>query len=78
MFTSKVFGGRAGDTFITKNSGLELLIPGDQLLADCGFNITDEFPPGVTMALLLGWPLPYCILPCGKNKEKEEALIYEV
>jgi len=52
MFTSKVFGGRAGDTFITKNSGLlELLIPGDQLLADRGFNITDEFPPGVTMAL---------------------------
>ncbi len=52
MFVSKLFGGRASDTFITKNSGLvDHLIPGDQILADRGFTITDVLPPGVTLAL---------------------------
>lgn len=52
MFVSKSFGGRASDTFITKNSGLlDHLTPGDQILADRGFTITDVLPPGVTLAL---------------------------
>ncbi|XP_061564966.1 uncharacterized protein LOC133419652 isoform X2 [Cololabis saira] len=52
MFVSKLFGGRASDTFITKNCGfVDHLIPGDQILADHGFTITDELPPGVTLAL---------------------------
>uniref|UniRef100_A0A3Q3G0A4 DDE Tnp4 domain-containing protein n=1 Tax=Labrus bergylta TaxID=56723 RepID=A0A3Q3G0A4_9LABR len=52
MFVSKLFGGRASDTFITKNSGLlDHLIPGDQILADRGFTIADALPPGVTLAL---------------------------
>lgn len=52
MFVSKLFGGRASDTFITKNSGLlSNLLPGDQVLADRGFTITDCLPPGVTLAM---------------------------
>ncbi|XP_041913146.1 uncharacterized protein LOC121678033 [Alosa sapidissima] len=52
MFVSKLFGGRASDTFITRNSGLiSHLIPGDQVLADRGFTITDVLPPGVTLAI---------------------------
>lgn len=52
MFVSKLFGGRASDTFITKNSGLiGNLLPGDQVLADRGFTITDFLPPGVTLAM---------------------------
>lgn len=52
MFVSKLFGGRASDTFITRNSGLiSHLIPGDKFLADRGFTITDVLPPGVTLAI---------------------------
>lgn len=53
MFVSKLFGGRASDTFITQNSGLiGNQIPGDQVLADRGFTITDVFfPLGVTLAI---------------------------
>ncbi|KAG1925588.1 NLR family CARD domain-containing protein 3-like [Pimephales promelas] len=52
MFVSKLFGGRASDTFITRNSGLiSHLLPGDQVLADRGFTITDVLPPGVTLAI---------------------------
>lgn len=52
MFRSKLFGGRASDTFITKNNGIVgLLIPGNQILADHGFTITALLPPGVTLTL---------------------------
>lgn len=52
MFVSKLFGGRASDNFITKNSGLiDNLLPGDQVLVDRGFTITDFLPPGVTLAV---------------------------
>uniref|UniRef100_A0A3B3I479 DDE Tnp4 domain-containing protein n=1 Tax=Oryzias latipes TaxID=8090 RepID=A0A3B3I479_ORYLA len=52
MFVSKLFGGRASDNFITKNSGfVHHLIPGDEILADLGFTIKDILPPGVSLAL---------------------------
>uniref|UniRef100_A0A3P9JI17 DDE Tnp4 domain-containing protein n=1 Tax=Oryzias latipes TaxID=8090 RepID=A0A3P9JI17_ORYLA len=52
MFVSKLFGGRASDNFITKNSGfVHHLIPGDEILADRGFTIKDILPPGVSLAL---------------------------
>ncbi|XP_029916506.1 uncharacterized protein LOC115365569 [Myripristis murdjan] len=52
MFVSKLFGGRASDTFITKNCGVVgHLIPGDQILADRGFTIKDALPPGVSLAI---------------------------
>uniref|UniRef100_A0A8C7YCN0 Uncharacterized protein n=1 Tax=Oryzias sinensis TaxID=183150 RepID=A0A8C7YCN0_9TELE len=49
MFVSKLFGGRASDNFITKNSGFgHHLIPGDEILADRGFTIKDILPPGLS------------------------------
>lgn len=59
MFVSKLFGGRASDNFITKNSGfVHHLIPGDEILADRGYHhtipyhtIMDILPPGVSLAL---------------------------
>lgn len=39
-----MWGRRASDKVITKNSGLiHLLKEGDAILADCGFNVPDHF-----------------------------------
>lgn len=43
MFTSKSYGGRASDNYITKSSGfLEYLLPGDEVMADRGFTIAED------------------------------------
>ena len=42
-FVSKGCGGRVSDKHITEQCGiLDLLLPGDQVLADCGFNVQDS------------------------------------
>lgn len=42
-FISKAYGGRCSDKFITEDSGiLNLLLPGDVILADRGFNLQVE------------------------------------
>uniref|UniRef100_A0A8C7WVI2 Uncharacterized protein n=1 Tax=Oryzias sinensis TaxID=183150 RepID=A0A8C7WVI2_9TELE len=67
MFVSKLFGGRASDNFITKNSGfVHHLIPGDEILADRGFTIKDILPPGVSLAL------PAFTCGCKEFSEHEE------
>ena len=41
-FVSKGWGGRASDKHITENNGiLSHLLPGDQILADHGFNVEE-------------------------------------
>ena len=52
MFVSKLFGGRASDVFISRNSGFtEQVLPGDEVLADRGFTINDILPHGVKLAI---------------------------
>ena len=51
-YVSKLFGGRASDVFISKNSGFAShLLPGDEILADRGFTISDILPMGVKLAI---------------------------
>lgn len=43
-FLSVFYGGRASDLFITTDCGyLQILLPGDYVLADKGFKMNDEF-----------------------------------
>ena len=43
MYISPLYGGRASDNFITKNCGfLNNLLPGDEIMADRGFTISEE------------------------------------
>ena len=49
-FVSSLYVGRISDKKITKNCGiLDLLEPGDQIMADRGFDIADDLPSGVTL-----------------------------
>ena len=41
-FISKGWGSRASDVYITENCGiLQKLLPGDIVLADCGFTVQE-------------------------------------
>ena len=40
-FISEGWGGRASDKYITKFGFIKNLLPGDIVLADCGFNIDE-------------------------------------
>lgn len=49
-FVSDLYGGSTSDKELTKQSGLlDLLNPGDQVMADKGFTIADVLPNGVTL-----------------------------
>ena len=49
-FVSDLYGGNISDKKLTQVSGLlDLLQPGDTVMADCGFNIDDILPAGVTL-----------------------------
>ena len=49
-FVSKLWSGRVSDKEITIKSGvLKLLKDGDNIMADCSFDIADILPPGVTL-----------------------------
>ena len=48
IFVSKLWGCRVSDKCITEKSGLlQYLKPGDNIMADRGFEITNILPPGV-------------------------------
>ena len=49
-FVSSLYAGRTSDKKITKDCGiLDLLEPGDQVMADRGFDIESDLPSGVTL-----------------------------
>ena len=49
-FVSNLYAGRVSDKKITKDCGiLKLLEPGDQVMADRGFDLEDDLPAGVTL-----------------------------
>lgn len=49
-FISDLYGGNISDKKLTQLSGLlDLLEPGDAVMADRGFIIDDILPPGVTL-----------------------------
>ena len=49
-YVSSLYVGRVSDKKITRDCGiLDLLEPGDQIMADRGFDIEDDLPTGVTL-----------------------------
>ena len=55
-FVSKAWGGRVSDVEIVKNSGFissNLHFPGDQILADRGFTLKDDFAAGCGVELII-------------------------
>ncbi len=55
-FISKAWGGRVSDVELVKNSGFissKLHFPGDQILADRGFTLVDEFAAGCGVQLII-------------------------
>ena len=50
IFVSELYAGNTSDQQITKDCGiLDLLEPGDQIMADRGFSIENDLPPGVSL-----------------------------
>ena len=55
-YISKCYGGRASDIQITRKSGFttsKYHMPGDQILADRGFTLKDDFAAGASAELLI-------------------------
>ena len=55
-YISKCYGGRASDIQITRKSGFttsKYHMPGDQILADRGFTLKDDFAAGTSAELLI-------------------------
>ena len=49
-YVSRLYVGRVSDRKITRGCGiLDLLEHGDQIMADRGFDIEDDFPTGITL-----------------------------
>ena len=67
---SSLYAGRPSDKKITKDCGIpDLLEPGDQVIADQGFDIESDLPSGVTF---LGWKRS--VVPRGGANDKKNSM----
>ena len=52
-FVSEMYAGNTSDKQLTNDCGImKLLEPGDEVMADRGFEIEENLPPGVSAAIL--------------------------
>ncbi|XP_061179874.1 uncharacterized protein LOC133188453 [Saccostrea echinata] len=73
VYCSELYPGSTSDAAIVDHCGvLDMLKPGDMILADKGFNIFDKLPPGVTLNIP-----PFLSSKCHFTKE-EAQLCYKI